>query len=297
VLPGPHLDPDSLLDLIASQRVTFTAGVPPVWSALCRGLEANPGRYDISSLRRGLCGGSAVPASMIQTFHERYGIWITQGWGLTETSPLATLANVESSFEGLEPAEKYALAAKQGWAAPFIDLRIMTPDGPAPCDGTTMGEIEVRGPWVVSSYYKDEAPDRFSSDGWFRTGDIATMDNTGCIHIQDRAKDLIKSGGEWISSVALESALVGHPAVAEAAVISVAHPHWQERPLALVVVKQNATATADDLRAFLAPQFPKWWLPDAIEFVDALPRTPTGKLVKYALRDKYRNYGARAEEL
>jgi fatty-acyl-CoA synthase len=170
----------------------------------------------------------------------------------------------------------------------------MTPDGEAPKDGKTMGELEVRGPWVAGGYYKDDASDRFSPDGWFRTGDIATIDATGCMRLQDRAKDLIKSGGEWISSVALESALVAHPAVLEAAVIAIAHPNWQERPLALVVLRQGATATSPELRAFLEPQFAKWWLPDAFEFVEALPRTPTGKLKKVELRERYRGYTAPA---
>jgi acyl-CoA synthetase (AMP-forming)/AMP-acid ligase II len=290
VLPGPFLDPASVLELLASEKATFGAGVPTIWAAISQVLEAAPGRYDLSSLRALLCGGSAVPPAMIKTYQEEYGIRIIQAWGMTETSPLATAATLDSMFAGLTPDERYALAAKQGWAVPFVELRIMTPDGEAPRDGHTMGEIEVRGPWVASGYYKDEAADRFSPDGWFRTGDIATLDATGCVQIQDRAKDLIKSGGEWISSVAIESALAGHPAVAESAVIAIAHPHWQERPLAVVVLKSGAHATADELRLFLAPQFAKWWLPDGFEFVDSLPRTATGKLLKYALREKYKDY-------
>jgi fatty-acyl-CoA synthase len=209
---------------------------------------------------------------------------------MTETSPLGTTATIDSLLEGRSPDERYALAAKQGWPAPFVELRLMTPEGEAPHDGRSMGEIEVRGPWIASAYYKNEGADRFTGDGWFRTGDIATIDPTGCVQIQDRAKDLIKSGGEWISSVALEGALVGHPAVAEAAVIAVADPKWQERPLAIVVLRKDATATAAELRQFLEPQFAKWWLPDGFEFVDSLPRTPTGKLLKYALRDQYKEY-------
>jgi fatty-acyl-CoA synthase len=290
ILPGPFLDPASVLDLMASERVTFAAGVPTIWAAVSQALDSAPGRYDLSSVRGLLCGGSAVPASMIKTFQERYGLRIFQAWGMTETSPLATAANVESRFEGLAPDDRYALAAKQGWPVPFVELRVMTPEGEAPRDGETMGEIEVRGPWVASSYYKNEGADRFTEDGWFRTEDIATLDASGCVQIQDRAKDLIKSGGEWISSVALESALAAHPAVAEAAVIAVAHPHWQERPLGIIVLRAGASATAEDLRLFLAPQFAKWWLPDGFEFVESLPRTATGKLLKYALREKFKDY-------
>ena len=290
VLPGPFMDPASVLELMSSERPTLAAGVPTIWAAVASVLEAEPGRYDISSVKKVLCGGSAVPASMIRLYEEKYGVRIFQAWGMTETSPLATVANHETHFKGLTSDQRYTLAAKQGWAVPNVELRIMTPEGEAPWDGKTMGEIEVRGPWIASGYYKDDAADRFSPDGWFRTGDIATLDPTGCLQIQDRAKDLIKSGGEWISSVALESALVAHPAVAEAAVVAIPCERWQERPLALVVLKPGATATSDQLRDFLAPQFAKWWLPDGFEMVDALPRTPTGKLVKYALREKYKAY-------
>ena len=290
VLPGAFMDPASVLDLMTSERPTMAAGVPTIWAGIAMVLEAAPGRYDISSAKKILCGGSAVPASMIRLYEEKYGVRIFQAWGMTETSPLATVANHATHFEGLTPDERYALAAKQGWVVPNVELRIMTPDGEAPWDGTTMGEIEVRGPWIASGYYKDDAPDSFSADGWFRTGDIATLDPTGCLQIQDRAKDLIKSGGEWISSVALESALVAHPAIAEAAVVAVPDERWQERPLALVVLRPGAKVTADQLREFLAPHFAKWWLPDGFEVVEGLPRTPTGKLLKYALREKYKNY-------
>jgi len=294
VLPGPFMDPASVLELLSSERATFAAGVPTIWSGIAQALDAAPGRYDLSSLKGILCGGSAVPPSMIEMYERKYGVRIFQAWGMTETSPLATAATVETHFEGLTPAERYTLAAKQGWAVPNVELRIMTPEGEAPRDGRTMGEIEVRGPWIASGYYKDDAPDRFSPDGWFRTGDIATLDPTGCVQIQDRVKDLIKSGGEWISSVALESALVAHPAVAEAAVVAIPDDRWQERPLALVVLRPGASVTPEDLRAFLAPQFAKWWLPDGFVVVESLPRTPTGKLLKYQLREKYQNYKAAA---
>jgi fatty-acyl-CoA synthase len=290
VLPGPFMDPASVLEMLSSERVTFAAGVPTIWAGIAQTLDAAPGRYDLSPLKGILCGGSAVPPSMIETYDRKYGVRIFQAWGMTETGPLATAATVETRFEGLTADERYTLAAKQGWAVPHVELRVMTPEGEAPRDGRTMGEIEVRGPWIASGYYKDDAPDRFSPDGWFRTGDIATLDETGCVQIQDRSKDLIKSGGEWISSVALESALVAHPAVAEAAVVAIPDDRWQERPLALVVLRPGASVTPEDLRAFLEPQFVKWWLPDAYEVVESLPRTPTGKLLKYALRERYKDY-------
>jgi fatty-acyl-CoA synthase len=292
VLPGPFLDPSSVLELMESERVTFSAGVPTIWAAVSQTLEAAPGRYDLSRVRALLCGGSAVPVSMIKSFKEKYGLRIIQAWGMTETSPLGTAVTVDSLLDGLPTEERYTVAARQGWPAPFVELRVMTAEGQAPHDGRTMGEIEVRGPWIASAYYKNEGADRFTDDGWFKTGDIATIDSTGCVQIQDRAKDLIKSGGEWISSVALESALTGHPAVAEAAVIAIADPRWQERPLAIVVLRKGATATPDELRRFLQPHFAKWWLPDAFEFAESLPRTPTGKLLKYALREQYKEYRA-----
>jgi fatty-acyl-CoA synthase len=190
-----------------------------------------------------------------------------------------------------EPHTAFAYRAKQGRPAPFVEIRARNEDGIVPWDGTTMGELEVRGPWIASGYYRrDDCGDRFTDDGWFRTGDIVTIDDRSTIVIQDRAKDLIKSGGEWISSVALECALMGHPAVAEAAVIPVPHERWSERPLAAVVVRPGAATTAEDLRAFLEPQFPRWWLPDAYEFIDAIPRTSAGKFLKSALRQRFKDY-------
>ena len=290
-MPGPHLDPPSLLDLFQRERVTITAGVPTIWFGVLQLLDANPGQYDISTITRMFVGGSAVPQSLIEAFDRRYGIRIIQGWGMTEMTPLGTLAHVPLAVEGAGDEEIFRYRAKQGRPLPFVEIRARNEGGLAPWDGQTMGELEVRGPWIASAYYNNpDAADRFTDDGWFRTGDIVTIDTTGTIQVQDRSKDLIKSGGEWISSVALECALMGHPSVAEAAVIPVTHPKWDERPLAAVVLKPGAAASPADLRSFLAPQFPKFWLPDAFEFVDAIPGTSAGKFKKSALRERFKDY-------
>ena len=290
VFPGPHLDARSVLDLLVGERVTLTAGVPTVWLGVLNELDQHPGKYDLSALRAIVIGGSAAPPALIRGYKERHGIDIVHAWGMTEMTPLGTLCNLPSSLRDASLEEQYRYRAKQGTPLPFVEVRARTERGAAPWDGTTMGELEVRGPCVAAQYYNVDGPDdRFTSDGWFRTGDIVTIDATGCIELTDRAKDLVKSGGEWISSVALETALMGHPCVAEAAVVAVPHPKWDERPLAVVVLKAGALATKDDLIAFLAPQFAKWWLPDAIEFAAEIPRTSVGKFKKSALRDQYRD--------
>jgi len=291
VLPGPHLDPESLCDLFQGERVTVTGGVPTIWMGVMQFLDANPGRYDLSSIRAMYVGGSAVPQAMIETFEQKYGLKIFQAWGMTEMAPLGTVAGYPCGMEQQPDAVKFAYRAKQGRPAPFVEIRARNENGLVPWDGATMGELEVRGPWIASSYYnRPDAADRFTSDGWFKTGDIVTIDADATIQVQDRSKDLIKSGGEWISSVALECALMGHPAVAEAAVFAVAHPKWDERPVAAVVLKSGQNATASDLRAFLAPTFAKFWLPDAFEFIDAIPRTSAGKFKKSALRERFKDY-------
>jgi fatty-acyl-CoA synthase len=209
---------------------------------------------------------------------------------MTESAPLGTVSLLPPALSD-EPAEaQYAYRAKQGRPAPFFEIRARGQEGLVAWDGETMGELEIRGPWVASGYYHQDSSDRFTEDGWFRTGDIVTIDSRGCIEIQDRAKDLIKSGGEWISSVALENAIMGHPAVAEAAVVAVPHPRWQERPLAAVVLKEGHSATGDEIRAFLAPHFASWWLPEAIEFVPSIPRSSAGKFLKTALREQFKSY-------
>jgi fatty-acyl-CoA synthase len=288
VLPGPFLDAKSLLDLLQGERVTLTAGVPTIWLSMLQELDAHPGAYDLSSIRGMLVGGSAAPRSLIEGFEKRHGLRVIHAWGMTETTPMGTVCTLTSDLEAASEDVQYTYRAKQGRPVPLVEMRVMGPNGPAPHDGTTMGELEVRGPWVAASYY--EAPEgagRFSADGWFRTGDIATIDDRGYMEIKDRAKDLIKSGGEWISSVALENALMGHAAIAEAAVIAVPDPIWQERPLAVVVLREGQTATAEDLRAFLEPQFARWWLPDTFAVVDQIPRTSAGKFAKSALRARF----------
>ena len=291
VMPGGHLDPASLVDLFQRERVTVTAGVPTIWIGVLQFLDAHPGQYDLSNIRAMYVGGSAVPQALIEAFEQRYGLRIIQAWGMTEMAPLGSVAQLPTALTGASDAEKFQYRAKQGRPAPFVEIRARGDKGLVAWDGQTMGELEVRGPWVASGYYNcPDALDRFTGDGWFRTGDIVTIDESGTIQVQDRSKDLIKSGGEWISSVALECALMGHPAVAEAAVIPIAHPKWDERPLAAVVLKPGAEASAADLQAFLAPRFPKFWLPAAFEFIDAIPRTSAGKFKKSALREQFRNY-------
>src|SRR5262245_15674248 len=290
VFPGPHLDAKSVLELLVRERVTLTAGVPTVWLGVLNELDQHPGDYDLSALRAIVIGGSAAPASMIRGYKERHGLDIVHAWGMTEMTPLGTLCNLPSSLRDAPAEEQFRYRAKQGTPLPFVELRASTENGPAPWDGTTMGELEVRGPWVAAQYFNVMGPDdRFTEDGWFRTGDIVTIDPSGCIELTDRAKDLVKSGGEWISSVALETALMGHPCVAEAAVVAVPHPKWDERPLAVVVLKPGANTTREELIAYLTPQFAKWWLPDAVEFASEIPRTSVGKFKKSVLRDQYRD--------
>ncbi len=291
VMPGPHLDAQSLLENIASEGVTFTAGVPTIWLGILRALDANPDAYDVSSLRTLIVGGSAAPRSMIEGFERRHGLNVVHAWGMTETSPIGTVANLTSDLQDAPDEERFAYRATQGQPVPFVEVRAQGEDGPVPWDAAAMGELEVRGPWIARAYY--DAPDiasRFTDDGWFRTGDIVTIDPRGYVKIQDRSKDLIKSGGEWISSVELENLLMGHPAVAEAAVIPVAHPTWQERPLAVVVLEEGQSATAEELRAHLEPHVARWWLPDAYEFVAEIPKTSAGKFSKMTLRDRFKDY-------
>jgi fatty-acyl-CoA synthase len=290
-LPGPHLDPASLVDLFARERVTVTAGVPTIWMGVLQFLDAHPGEYDLSAMRMMLIGGSAVPQAIIEAFDKRHHLPVVHAWGMTELAPLGTVSHVPQDFADAPEAVKYRQQAKQGRPSPFVEIRARNENGLVPWDDQTMGELEIRGPWVAAAYYeRDDCGDRFTDDGWFKTGDIVTIDERATINIQDRSKDLIKSGGEWISSVALESALMGHPAVAEAAVIPITSERWSERPLAAVVLKPGASASPEDLRAFLAPQFPKFWLPDAFEFIDAIPRTSAGKFQKSALRTRFKDY-------
>ncbi len=290
VFPGPHLDPESLLEDFVQEGVTWTAGVPTIWLGILQLLDAEPDRWDLSRMKGMLVGGSAAPRALLAGFKQRHGLQVVHGWGMTETSPVASTAQLPGDLRGADEEAQFDFIAMQGLPLPFVEARARVGDEDVPWDGETMGELEVRGPWVAAAYY--EAPDegRWTEDGWFRTGDIVSIHPRGFIQIKDRSKDVIKSGGEWISSVDLENALMAHPAVAEAAVIAVAHPRWAERPLACVVFKAGQSATADEIRTFLEGQFAKWWLPDDIVAIPAIPRTSAGKFQKTALRAQFENH-------
>ena len=288
VYPGPFLDPESLLDAFVQEGVTWTAGVPTIWLGILQLLEANPGRWDLSRMKGMLVGGSAAPRAMIAGFR-RQGLQCVHGWGMTETSPVASTAQLPGSLGGADEETQLDYIAMQGLPLPLVELRNRDAEGTIlPWDGESMGELEVRGPWVAAGYYDTpEQAERWTDDGWFKTGDVVTIHPRGFIQIKDRSKDVIKSGGEWISSVELENALMAHPAIAEAAVIAVPDEKWDERPLAAVVLKEGQTATAEELREFLAPNFAKWWLPDRFEFVTEIPKTSVGKFRKTELRSMF----------
>ncbi len=287
VLPGPNLDAISLLDLLEQEKVTRSGAVPTVWMGILELLDRHPGRWNLQPGLRVLCGGSAVPESLLRAF-DRHGIEIRQAWGMTEMSPIGTVGYVKSCLADRPEAERTAARAKQGVPSPFVEIRAMVSEREVPWDGQTLGELQVRGPWIASSYYNlPDAQERWTDDGWFRTGDIVTVDAEGYVKIADRAKDLIKSGGEWISSVDLENALMGHPAVREAAVIALPHAKWSERPLAAVVLKEGHQATPEELRSHLARTFSRWQLPDAFVFLPEIPRTSVGKFQKSRLREMF----------
>ena len=288
VFPGPHLDPGNLLDLFESERVTLTAGVPTIWFGILQVLDEDPNVYDLSALRAMLVGGAAAPKSMIQGFDERHGLRVLQGWGMTETSPLASIAHLRTEIAEKSKDEQYEYMARQGYPMPTVEIRARGDEGLVPWDGVSMGELELRGPYIASAYYNaPETADKFTEDGWLKTGDIATIDEYGFIKIQDRTKDLVKSGGEWISSVALENALMAHDAVAEAAVVAIPDPKWGERPSAAVVLKEGEVATQEELIKHLESDFAGWWLPDRVEFVDEIPKTSVGKFKKSELRERF----------
>ncbi|HUI17338.1 MAG TPA: long-chain fatty acid--CoA ligase [Alphaproteobacteria bacterium] len=290
VMPGPHLDPESILDLFSREGVTCAGGVPSVWLGVLDLLRRERAKYPLAPGMRLLVGGSACPEAMLRAFDE-LGITIIHAWGMTEMSPVGTMGAVKPRLDQADADTRYAYRSKQGIALPFVEVRVIGDDGEAPWDGASVGELQVRGPWVAASYYNPEEKSRaWTEDGWFRTGDVVNIDAEGYIKITDRTKDLIKSGGEWISSVDLENALMGHPAVLEAAVIAIPHAKWQERPLACVVLKEGASATAAELKEFLAAKFASWWLPDAIEFVREIPKTTTGKFQKTRLREQFKDY-------
>ncbi len=290
VFPGPYLDPPSLLELMESEQVTYAAGVPTVWMGIADLLEKHPGRWKISPRLLITSGGAATPESLFRRY-DRLGIELRSSWGMTEMTPAGSTSRVKSTMAHLPEDTQYAVRALAGLPFPLVEARAVSAEGEVPWDGQAMGELQVRGPWVAASYYNmEEAQGRWTDDGWFRTGDVVAIDPEGYIRIADRTKDLIKSGGEWISSVALENALMGHPAVKEAAVIAVPHPKWQERPLAVVVRHDGAQVTCAELLDHLAGNFAKWQLPEAIEFAESIPRTSVGKFQKSALREKYKDW-------
>jgi fatty-acyl-CoA synthase len=294
VFPGPHLGAEDLLDLMAGEGITLALGVPTIWMTIQQALDASPTRWALRNGMRMMVGGSAVPPAMIRAF-DRHGLTIKHGWGMTETSPVGSLAWLKPHHAAAGYDAQVAARAKQGIPVPLVDMRIVGDSGEQPWDGKSVGELQVRGPWITGSYFKvGTQPDKFTPDGWLRTGDVATLDAEGYMRISDRTKDLIKSGGEWISSVDLENAVMGHPAVAEAAVIAVPHPKWDERPLAVVVTKPGQSVTAEALREHLLAQFPKWMVPDDYAFVDALPKTSTGKFLKTKLREDFGAYRSTA---
>jgi fatty-acyl-CoA synthase len=290
VLPGRQLDPQSILELFSTEQVTLATAVPTVWAGILEGLERDPGRWKLAPQFRGFVGGTAVPEALVRKLDQR-GLRLIQVWGMTETTPVAVCSTLKSHMRAWTEDEQYRVRVRQGRALPFMEVRVVNDLGEAPWDGATLGELHVRGPWVASSYFNAPGTeDRWTADGWLRTGDIATIDREGYVQIADRAKDLIKSGGEWISSVDLENALVAHPAVREAGVIAVPHPKWDERPIAVVVLRSDAAATPNELREFLSSRFAKWQLPDAFVFLDELPHTSTGKLSKLELRKRFADW-------
>jgi fatty-acyl-CoA synthase len=286
VFPGPDLSPGAIIRLIEQERVTFAAGVPTIWM----GVLAEAEGHDLSSLRCIPCGGSAVPKALSEGFREKVGLPLLQAWGMTETHPIASVARISSELAGRGEEELAEVRATQGIMVPGIELRIVDPgsEEELPWDGKSRGELQAVGPWVARDYYNDpRSGESFTSDGWLRTGDVATISPKGYIHLVDRTKDLIKSGGEWISSVALENELMAHPQVAEAAVIAIPHERWQERPLACVVVRAGETLTKEEVLSFLEGKVPSWWVPDEVAFIDEVPKTSTGKFSKKDLRERF----------
>ncbi|CEA03700.1 Long-chain-fatty-acid--CoA ligase [Metalysinibacillus saudimassiliensis] len=288
VLPGPAFTPALLLDLIEQEKVTITAGVPTIWLGMVKEQDNAP--RDLSSLRLVVSGGSASPKGLIRKFEQDYGVPFLVGYGMTETSPLVSVSNFKEEMDDWTYEDKLELRATQGLTTPLIETRVINQHGEVPWDNETMGELIIKGPWIASGYYKDERTAEAFQNGWLYTGDIAVMTPEGYIRITDRTKDLIKSGGEWISSVDLENALMTHPAVFEAAVVAMPHEKWQERPLACVVLKEEGAATKEELMAYLEQHVAKWWLPDEIVFIDEVPKTSVGKFLKAKIRDNIATY-------
>jgi len=288
VFPGPFLDGKSLHELFEAEGVTVSAGVPTVWQGLLAHVEANNLKF--STMRRTIIGGSACPPAMMSAFQDRYHVEVLHAWGMTEMSPLGTACVLKPKQLALPPEERLMVQAKQGRAVFGVDMKIVGDDGAElPHDGKASGELLVRGPWIIREYFKAEGGDPLR-DGWFPTGDVATIDADGFMQITDRSKDVIKSGGEWIGSIDLENIAMAHPAVAMAACIAARHPKWDERPLLVVVRKPNTELTRDELLRFYEGKIAKWWTPDDVVFVDAIPLGATGKMQKNKLREQFREH-------
>ena len=290
VFPGVRPDPRAICELMAGEGVTFSAGVPTIWIGVLDYLQRSGVEYDLSALREIVSGGSALPLPVLQAYREQLGITMVHAYGMTEAAPLISVNRRRSWLDGLSPEQRLELSAKQGVVAPGIEMKLVSENGAtADWDGQQRGELWFRGPWVASEYRDDPRSPETFVDGWYHSGDIASIDPDGYIQIIDRVNDMVKSGGEWISSVDLESAIMAHPEVLEAAVIAIPHPQWQERPLACVVPRSNATAslTRDAILDFIRPQFARWWLPDDVVFIDAIPKTGVGKFDKKVLRERF----------
>ena len=293
VLPGPRLDGPSVYELLENEKVTMTAAVPTVWLALLQYLEQNS--LKLSTLKRVLIGGSACPRSMIEAFETKYGVEVTHAWGMTEMSPLGTLGSLTASLEALPYQRRLDYKVKQGHPVFGVEMKIVDDnDEELPRDGKAFGRLKVRGPAIAKGYFKGEGKSAFDEDGWFDTGDVATLDPLGYMTITDRAKDVIKSGGEWISSIEIENLAVAHPSVAEAAVIGIPHPKWDERPLLIIVLKPGQAVTKQEILKFLEGKIAKWWMPDDVVLVDEIPHTATGKIQKITLRERFRNHSLAA---
>ena len=299
VLPGPGVSGDRLYAHMRDEGCTFSLGVPTVWLGFFNYVENNLASLDLSQIKlaRVVVGGSAAPRTIIEKFQNIFGAYVIQAWGMTETSPLATIGNLLPHQVDLPQANRFDIQAKQGRAIFGVEVDIFDQEGkPLAHDGTAVGEIMVRGPWVVSAYYGNEPGSATNAEGWFKTGDVALIDADGFVQITDRTKDVIKSGGEWISSIDLENVAVGHPKVREAAVIGVAHSKWQERPMLIVVLKPGEAMTPAEMIDFMKDRVVRWWLPDDVVFVDELPHTATGKLLKTKLREQFRGHRLSSEE-
>ncbi len=288
VMPGPKLDGASIYELLTQFGVTCTAAVPTIWLMLLQHLETSGGK--LPQLRKVVIGGAACPRALLKTFKEDHGIDVMHGWGMTEMSPLGTLCSIKPEYDGLTGEERLDLQTKQGYAPFTVEMKITDDAGmPLTWDGQTFGRLKVRGPAVAGRYFKDDS-DILDAEGFFDTGDVATIDPHGYMQVTDRAKDVIKSGGEWISSIDLENLAVGHPKVAEAAVIGVRHPKWDERPLLIVVLKKDQSASKSDILGFMRGKTANWWMPDDVIFVDHIPHTATGKIQKTTLREQFKDY-------